>query len=273
MYKTFVIAILTVIAGFSQPSKAQLLLEDASDPASMLSRITLDLETYSFENNARFYVFRPGYYYGLRNERHLLGVSLPLMHNVFQGDYAGFENTTGFGDLKMSYLFVPFHKQDVIGIERVTLSLDVTSPTGEYKLGRGVGTWLYKPGFIFKWRIAEAVLLYPEVRFQFSGKEANSGAGSDGVPDAEDPEKDDKVQNLSITLPATVNIEDWNGWFSLNVLYTRSFSERTDFLFLRTDLGKVIGKNSRASLHITKFIAGQPRLDLVVQANVTFFIQ
>ena len=273
MKRTFIIAAIIVFTGFYHSITAQMTLEDASDPASMISRVTLDLETYGFENNARFYVFRPGYYYGLRNEQHLLGVSLPLMHNVFEGDYAGFENTTGFGDLKMSYLFVPYHKRDVIGIERVTLSLDVTSPTGEYKLGRGVGTWLYKPGVIFKWRIAEAVLLYPELRFQFSGKEANSGAGSDGVPDAEDPEKDDKVQNLSITLPATVNIEDWNGWFSLNVLYTRSFTERTDFLFLRTDLGKVIGKYSCASLRITKFVAGQPRLDFVVQANVAFFIQ
>ena len=273
MNKTFIILLLTVISGLARPLIAQIILEDASDPASMISRVTLDLETYSFENNARFYVFKPGCYYGLRNKRHLLGVSLPLMHNVFEGDYAGFENTTGFGDLKMSYLFVPYHKEDVIGVERVTFSFDVTSPRGEYRLGRGVGTWLYKPGIIMKWRIGEAVLLYPELRFQFSGDEANSVAGSDGAPDPEDPEKDDKVQNLSLSLPATLNIEDWNGWFSLNVLYTRSFSENTDFLFLRTDLGKVIGKYSCASLRITKFIAGQPRLDLIFQANVTFFIR
>ena len=273
MNKIISIAVLTVGICLPLHLSAQITLEDASDPASMISRITLDLESYSFENNARFYVFRPGYFYGLKNERHLLGVSLPLMHNVFEGDYAGFENTTGFGDLKMSYLFVPFHKQDVIGVERVTFSFDVTSPTGEYKLGRGVGTWLYKPGIIIKWRIADAVLLYPELRFQFSGDEANSGAGSDGTPDPEDPEKDDRVQNFSISFPATVNIVDWNGWFSLNVLYTRSFTENTDFLFLRTDLGKVIGKSSCASLRITKFVAGQPRLDLIVQANATFFIR
>jgi hypothetical protein len=273
MNRILIIAVLTVVACFPLHLTAQITLEDASDPASMISRITLDLESYSFENNARFYAFRPGYYYGLRNERHLLGVSLPFMHNVFEGDYAGFENTTGFGDLKMSYLFVPYHERDVIGVERVTFSFDILSPTGEYKLGRGAGTWLYKPGVILKWRLAEAVLLYPELRFQFSGGDANSGAGSDGVPDAEDPEKDDKVQNLSFSLPATVNIENWNGWFSLNVLYTRSFTEKTDFLFLRTDLGKVIGKYSCASLRITKFIAGQPRLDLVVQANLTFFMR
>ena len=265
--------LLLVISCLLQVKAQPISLDDASDPVSMISRIPIDVESYSFENNARFYVLKPGYYYGLRNGQHLLGMSLPFMHNVFEGDYAGFENTTGFGDLKISYLFVPFHKRDVIGVERVSFSLDVTAPTGEYKLGRGAGTWLYKPGIIVKWRIAEAVLFYPELRFQFSGDEANSGAGSDGAPDPEDPEKDGKVQNLSMSLPAIVNIEDWKGWFSINVLYTRSFTEKTDFLFLRTDIGKIIGQNSSASLRITKFVAGQPRLNLVVQANVTFFMR
>ena len=220
-----------------------------------------------------FIRLRPGYYYGLRNERHLVGMSIPYMHNIFEGNYAGFENTTGFGDLKMSYLFVPFKKENIIGIERATFSLDVTAPTGEYLLGRGAGEWLFKPGIIITWRVDEAIVCYPEMRFQFSGDEANSGAGSDGAPDAEDPEKDQKVQNLSLSFPAVVNIDTWNGWFSLNVLYTRSFTEETDFLFLRMDIGKVIGRKSCGSLRITKFIAGQPRLDLVLQANLTFFMR
>jgi hypothetical protein len=117
------------------------------------------------------------------------------------------------------------------------------------------------------------VVCYPEVRFQFSGDEANSGAGSDGAPDPEDPEKDDKLQNLSVSFPAMVNIETWDGWFSLNALYTRSFIERTNFFFLRMDIGKVFGRKSCASLRITKFIAGQPRLDVLLQANLTFFIR
>ena len=99
MNRTVIIVAITVFIGLFHSASAQITLEDASDPASMISRITLDLETYGFENNARFYVFRPGYYYGLRNEQHLLGVSVPLMDNVFEGDYAGFENTTRFGDL------------------------------------------------------------------------------------------------------------------------------------------------------------------------------
>ena len=258
---------------FQQATAQQLYLDDASDPASMLTRITIDIESYSFHNNSQFYALRPGYYYGLRNERHLLGMSIPLMHTIFEGNYAGFENTTGFGDLKMSYLFVPFHKEGVIGIERGTFSFDVTAPTGEYRLGRGAGAWIYKPGIIIKWRIAEAVVFYPEMRFQFSGGDANSQAGSDGVPDPEDPEKDEPIQNLSFSFPAIAHVEKWNGWFSLNVLYTHSFTEKTDFLFLRTDIGKVIGNMSCASLRITKFVAGQPRLNIVVQANLTFFVR
>lgn len=268
------ISFLSVLIFFFVHARAQeLSLDQASDPVSMVTRLTIDLESYFFENGSEFYSLRPGYYYGLRNGRHLLGMSIPYMHNVFEGNYAGFENTTGFGDLKMSYLFVPFQKQNVIGIERATLSFDVTAPTGEYLLGRGAGEWLFKPGVILKWRLDQAVICYPEIRFQFSGDEANSGAGSDGAPDPEDPEKDEKVQNLSLSFPAVVNIDTWDGWFSLNVLYTRSFTEETDFLFLRMDIGKVIGRKSCGSLRITKFIAGQPRLDLVLQANITFFMR
>jgi len=271
MPRIFILGVLVIC--FMRAGAQQMSLDQASDPVSMVSRVTIDLESYSFENGSMFYSLRPGYYYGLRNEKHLVGMSIPFMHNVFEGNYAGFENTTGFGDLKMSYLFVPYEKKNIIGIERATFSFDVTAPTGEYLLGRGAGAWLYKPGIIIKWRIAESVVFYPEMRFQFSGGEANSGAGSDGAPDAEDPEKDDKIQNLSMSFPAVVNIDSWNGWFSLNVLYTRSFTEKTDFLFLRMDLGKIIGKKSCTSLRITKFIAGQPRLDLVLQANLTFFMR
>jgi hypothetical protein len=248
-------------------------LYNASDPVTMRTHASIDIESYIFHNGSEFYALRLGYYYGLRTERHLFGMSVPFVHTVFEGDYAGFENTSGFGDIKMSYLFVPFVRNNTIGIERVTLSFDVTAPTGEYRLGRGAGTWLYKPGVIVTWRPGTQIAVYPELRFQFSGGEANSTGGSDGAPDPDDPEKDGTVQNLSLALPAVVQLDDWNGWFSLNTLYTHSFSEGTDFLFLRMDLGKMMGENSSAALRISKFIAGQPRLNVVVQANVTFFMR
>ena len=155
MYRIFILPVLVIC--FMQTRAQELSLDQASDPVSMVTRITIDLESYSFENGSMFYGIKPGYYYGLRNEKHLVGMSIPFMHNVFEGNYAGFENTTGFGDLKMSYLFVPYQKQNIIGIERATFSFDVTAPTGEYLLGRGAGAWLYKPGIIIKWRIAESL--------------------------------------------------------------------------------------------------------------------
>jgi hypothetical protein len=103
------------------------------------------------------------------------------------------------------------------------------------------------------------------------GSEANSTG--DGVPDPEDPEKDYTVQSLGVALPAVVQLDDWNGWFSLNTLYSHSFSEDTDFLFLRMDIGKVIGDNASAALRISKFIAGQPRLNLLVQVNFSFYFR
>ena len=238
------ILILQVNRSFGQ----QLSTEYASDPVTMRSRFAVDIESYLFHNESQFYSLRTGYYYGLRNERHLFGMSLPLVHTVFKGDYAGFENTTGFGDLKMSYLFVPFSAKGTIGLERVSLSFDVTAPTGEYRLGRGAGAWLYKPGVIFTLRSGPLVAFYPEIRYQFSGGDANSQGGSDGTPDPDDPDKDYAVKNLSMSLPLVAQIEDWNGWFSFNLLYTRSFTENTNFFFVRSDFGKMMGPNSSASL-------------------------
>ncbi len=247
--------------------------EHAADPVTMQSRASIDIESYLFHIDAQFYAVRLGYYYGLKNERHLFGMSLPLVHNVFNADYAGFENTTGFGDLEMSYLFVPYGIKNTIGLERLSLALDVSAPTGEYRLGRGAGAWLYKPGIIFTLRPGPSLAFYPEVRFQFSGKSANTVGGIDGVPDPVDAAKDNNLQNLSVSIPMVAQIGDWDGWFGVNIIYNRSLNEKVDFLFLRTDFGKMINENTSASLRITKFIAGQPRLNVLVQANVSFFMR
>jgi len=268
------IAILMTVSAWAMRSNAQDVYRDnASDPVSMKTHVVIDVESYIFHNESQFYALRPGYFYGLRNERHLFGMSFPLVHNVFKGDYAGFENTTGFGDLRMSYLFVPFLKKNTIGLERITLAMDVTAPTGEYKLGRGAGAWLYKPGVVFTYRASPLIAIFPEIRFQFSGSDVNSQGGLDGAPDPDDPEKDNSLQNLSVAIPAIVQLEEWDGWFALHFLYTRSLVEKTDFLFLRSDFGKMIGERSAASIRITKFIAGQPRLNVVVQVNFSFFMR
>jgi len=270
--KILTVFILVALAS-GQSSGQETRLEYAADPVTMHTRTVVDIESYIFHNNSQFYAFRPGFFYGLKNERHTFGMSIPLVHTVFNGDYAGFENTTGIGDLKMSYLFVPYSRLNTIGLARVSLSMDVTAPTGEYRLGRGAGVWLYKPGVIVTLQAGHSLSFYPEMRFQFSGNDANSQGGSDGVPDPDDPEKDYKMQNLSVSFPMVALLEEWQGWFSLDLLYTRSLSEKTNFFFVRTDLGKMISPNASAALRISKFIAGQPRLNVVVQANFIFFMR
>ncbi len=265
--------VVTVMLTIQSLSAQEVYLDNASDPMSMKSHASVDVESYIYHNEAQFFSLRPGYFYGLKNERHLLGMSLPIVHNIFKGDYAGFENTTGVGDLRISYLFVPYRKKNSTGIERLTLAFDVTVPTGEYKLGRGAGAWLYKPAIVFTYRPGPSLAFYPEVRFQFSGSDVNSEAGTDGAPDPEDPEKDNSLQNLSLAIPMVAQLEDWDGWFGIHILYTRSLVEKTDFVFLRSDFGKMISERTAASLRITKFIAGQPRLNVVVQANFSFFLQ
>lgn len=241
---------------------------EASDPAIMKSRVTADFESYFFVAGARFYAMRFGYEYGLQNQKHLFGLSLPLVHNIYLADYGGYENTTGIGDLKMRYMFVPLQKSD----KQISTYFEMTAPTGASELGRGTGTWVYKPGVIFTLRANPFVSFYPEIKYSFSTKVANS-LGGDGAPDQGDTDIDGLIKNLSISVPAVALVSDWRGWVGMNAIYIQSFSEDTYYVFLRLDFGKMIGEKTSAALNITKFISGQPRLDALVQAKFQFFIR
>lgn len=244
---------------------------DASDPATMKSRITTDFDSYFFVAEARHYAMRLGYDYGLQNQRHLFGISLPVVHTIYAADYGGYENTTGVGDLKMRYMFVAWQADNSPTVKRVSLYFEATAPTGQAELGRGTGAWVYRPGFIYTFRPNPYVSFYPEAKYQFSLQDANYLGGD--APDAGDPDLDGRIRNLQLVFPAIVTVRDWDGWFGLNATYIQSFSEETYFLFMRVDFGKMIGKKSSAALNISKFIAGQPRLDVLVQARFQFFLR
>jgi hypothetical protein len=244
---------------------------DAADPATMRTRFTTDFESYFFVGEAKHYSMRFGYDYGLQNQKHLFGLSLPFIHAIYVGDFGGYENTTGVGDLKMRYMYVPYQEEKMSGLQRVSTYMEVTAPTGEVALGRGTGTWVYKPGVIFTFRSNPYVSFYPEIKYQFSTAEANTLSGD--APDPEDTDPDGKISNLILTVPAVAVVSSWNGWVGMNATYIQSFSEETYYVFLRLDFGTMIGKKTSAALNITKFIAGQPRLDVLVQARFQFFIR
>jgi hypothetical protein len=273
VYRACVLLLLILIWQRASSQNRGIDVTDGSDPATMISKITTDFESYAFVGDARYYAIRLGYDYGLANRKHLVGMSIPFVHTIFIGDFGGYENTTGIGDLKMRYMYVPIQKNSVGGLQRLSTYFEVTAPTGEYESGKGAGAWMYKPGIIFTYQSGPSVSFYPEIKFQFSGGDANSVGGGDGAPDQGDPEKDGPTQNLSLSIPAVILVRNWDGWFSLNAQYIQSFSENTYYLFLRTDFGKMIGNKTAASLNISKFIAGQPLLNVLVQAKVQFFMR
>jgi len=245
---------------------------EASNPSYIRSYVKTSAESYNYFETANFYAIQLGYYYGI-GTRHLTGISIPFYHNVFNNDYAGYENTTGIGDIRMSYMLNAFDKKvGGPGLQRVSPYIEVSAPTGEYELGRGAGAWLYKPGIIFSFSPIPEFSFYPEIKYQFSTEAANSDGSSDGLPDSEDPIKEDKHQNLVMNFPAVMVLKEWDGWFSLNAQYGRSFTEKVDFFFLRMDVGKMFGEYTSGALNISKFIAGQPRLNVVVQAKFNFYL-
>lgn len=264
-------ALLLLLACLESVAQKEVTAFEASNPAYIRSHIRTAAESYDFFDNATFYALQLGYYYGIGN-RHLAGLSIPFYHNIFNGDYGGYENSTGIGDIRMSYMLNALDKKvSGPGLQRISPYVEVSAPTGESQLGRGAGTWLFKPGVIFSFSPIEEVSFYPEVKYQFSIGEANS-QGSDGLPDPEDPTKDRQYRNLAMALPMVMVLKDWEGWFSVNVQYGRSFTEDEDFLFLRADIGKMMGNYTSGSLNISKFIAGQPRLNLVIQAKFNFYL-
>lgn len=258
----------TAWAQFTDPVST----DDASDPATMRTRVLFDVESYFFYQPAQFYTVRLGYYYGLQNGRHLFGLAIPFIHNIFGEDLQGFENTTGIGDIKMMYMgAIPTGK--TIGLSRISPYFETTAPTGEYILGRGAGTWLYKPGIIFTVKAAPQITFYPEVKFQFSTRNASGMTGSDGVPNIDHTTKDGRLQNLTVQVPVVMQLESLEAWLGINAQYVQSFANREYFVFFRTDFGKMIGDKTAASLNITKFVAGQPLVNVAVQARFQFFIR
>jgi len=268
---SFLLLLMGFIESFAQSPGTGADEFDASDPATMKSRFAIDAESYFFVGAARYYALRFGYEYGLQNQKHLFGMSLPMVHTIFNADFGGYENTTGVGDLKMRYMFVPYQVNNTSGLQRVSAYFEVTAPTGESALGRGAGTWVYRPGMIFTLRPNPYVSFYPEIKYQFSTQEANILSGD--APDGEDPEVDGLIKNLVMSLPVIAIVDNWKGWAGMNATYIQSFSEQTYYVFLRLDFGTMIGENSSAALNITKFIAGQPRLDVLVQAKFQFFMR
>ena len=153
---------------------------EASNPAYIRSYVKTSAESYDYFENAAFYSLQLGFFYRI-GERHLTGITMPFYHNIFNGDYGGYENTTGIGDIRMSYMFNALDKKvEGPGLQRISPYIELSAPTGEYQLGRGAGAWLYKPGIIFSFRPIQEVSFYPEIKYQFSIGDANSDGSSDG---------------------------------------------------------------------------------------------
>lgn len=241
------------------------------DPSNTASRIPVAFNSYYYSGGHRLYSMRFGYHYGAANGRHLIGVDLPIVHVIFNADYGGFENTTGVGDLQLNYLAIPYQSENILGLTKVAGYLQVSVPIGNERLGRGAGAWIYSPGVIFTCKPGHSWYFFPEIRFQLSGTEANSPGGSDVLPNLDDAQPE-KMRHFSLAIPTHYVLREWKGWVGLSADYTYTNIEKNYYLFLRTEVGKMIGTHTAASLHLTRFLAGQPRLETIFRIKINFFL-
>lgn len=242
------------------------------NPYDVNTRATFDVSSYYFLGGHRFYAATGGFHYGFAG-RHLLSLTVPVVHTIFNGDYAGFENTTGVGDLRFGYAAAVYATQrEDRPLQKVLLLADATAPTGDAGAGRGTGVWQFKPGLAVAARLNHFTTTYPELRFQFSGAEANSRGGTDGLPDPEDAARDERLQNFLLSIPVNFELTQWGGWVAFNLPFTYSLQESDYFLFLRAEFGKKFSDRAAGSLAISRWIAGQPRLNTTVQARFIIFL-
>jgi hypothetical protein len=115
--------------------------------------------------------------------------------------------------------------------------------------------------------------LFPQVNFQFSPAEVNSRGGNVVVPDLENTDRDDKLQTFGASLATSYVLYEWDGWFGLNPEYSYSYAEKTYYLYLTMEVGKMISPKSSAMLQLTQFVAGQPRLQTIFKAKLNFFLR
>ncbi len=266
------IIVILVICSASVYAQTPLDQYEPYNPTVMRSRIALDTDAYYFVASTYLYGIRPSYFFGLPNNKHTMGITVPFIHSIFAGDFGGYENTTGIGDIKFTYYGVPFQSEDLLGFNRLTFALEVTAPTGNEQVGRGTGAWVYKPALVANIRPIPNAFFFPQINFQFSTSPLNSLGGGDGLPDPEDTDLERQLQVLGASFPFTLTIEQAEAWFTLSADYLYSFSESTSFLFIRMDVGKMLGKNTSGGLQISKFVAGQPRLETLVRARFNFFL-
>lgn len=251
----------------------ELTVYDMADPAVARSRVGVTVESYFFRTGPTFYKVMPSYYYALPNHRHLFSLAVPFVHNVFMEDLGGFENTTGLGDVQMSYLTVPVLKDDPLGFNRLSIYGTLSAPTGEYLVGRGAGTWLFKPGMIFRLQAAPEVCFYPQIAFQISASETNSLGGGQNLPDPSNLVPHRKLQNILFQWPAVVVISAADSWFGINPEYIYSFDERTAYVFFEVSVGKMLNPTTSGTVRISRFVAGQPTLIALVGVDFNFFLR
>lgn len=250
-----------------------LTIYDFADPTLARTNFGMGVNSYLFTGGTIYYEAVPGFSYALPDARNMLTIEVPFMHNIFPGDFGGYENTTGIGDVRMRYQTVPIKKKDPLGFKQLTFYGELTAPTGAYIFGRGAGTWLIKPGVMATIQASPQVAFYPEVRFQFSASEASRLGGGQNLPNPDSFQRNRKLQEYVLQFPVVMVLESANTWLRINPEFIQSFNEGVSYLFFEGEVGKMLGDWSSASVNISRFIAGQPRLAVIVEAQFRFYLK
>ena len=137
-----------------------------SNPTLTRTQFRFDFDSYFLVGENRIIAARPSFEYGFNSQRSLARIEVPILSTFYSDNFQGFERQVGLGDINFGFKFLPFLDRSGRKIlQAVSLSLDITSPTGDETIGLGLGQWQYQTTMIFEFRPSAFFALYPRVSY------------------------------------------------------------------------------------------------------------
>lgn len=249
-------------------------INNPSNPTLTRTQFSFDFDSYFFVAENRLLAARPAFHYDFNSNRHKVMMEVPILSTFYSGNYQGFERQTGLGDMRFKYMYLAYYDENARqSFNGLGITFEMITPTGNSQFGLGLGKWQYAPGVVFSFRPNPFFAFYPEIVYRFTADDVNGiSLPGAGLPDFETPENDPKFQSILFEVPAVVELSDWNGWFSVSPVYLKDFPSGYSIFAFSGEIGLKTSENFGASIHILRFVAGQPRLITHVTAKFDFYL-
>jgi hypothetical protein len=244
---------------------------DPSRPTNLYTNIDFNFEIQDHPGD--------GDLYGLNiipaiafNDQNKLDAEIPILRTAYEDT----GNTTGIGDIRLRYFYVPYNADDSDHwFTAAGLSVDVYLPTGDEETGHGAGSTLLAPGVTFGVRAASWLDIFPILSYQHSfgaGRWEPGGTDPGGVippPDESDEEVDMRGVRAEAILVAPLPRD---AWIQIIPLYSRNLVNGDHALNVRVMLGKMLNTKNALQFEYQREFVNQRSLQNMIRIAWSYFL-